>query len=87
MTTTPEEPHIEKSPLSQRLKRNGVSVAIEIHGDGEGRWILEVVDEENASHVWDDRFPSDREAFVEALRALDEEPQEFAAGDGRSSTH
>lgn len=87
MPTTPEEPHIEESPLSQRLTRNGVSVSVEIYGDGEGQWILEVVDEENASHVWDDRFPSDHEAFVEALRALDEEPLEFAARDGSSSTH
>ena len=87
MTTTPEEPHIEMSPLSQRLTRNGVTVAIEIYGDGEGQWILEVVDEENTSHVWDDRFPSDHEAFIEAIRALDEDPQEFAARDGGSSTH
>lgn len=87
MTTTPEEPHIVESPLSQRLTRNGVSVAVQIYEDGEGQWILELVDEENTSHVWDDHFPSDHEAFTEALRALDEEPLEFAARDGGSSTH
>lgn len=87
MTTTPEEPQIEESPLSQKLTRNGVSVTIEIYGDGEGQWILEVVDEENTSHVWDDRFLTDHEALVEALRALDEEPLEFAARDDKPSTH
>jgi hypothetical protein len=88
MSTEPEEESkVVESPLSQRLTRNGVTVAVEIYGDGEGEWILEVVDEESCSHVWDDRFPSDRDAFVEALRALDEEPLEFAARDGRSTTH
>ncbi len=87
MSTNPDEPEIIKSPLSQKLARNGVSVSVEIYGDGEGKWILEVVDEINTSHVWDDRFSSDQAALVEAHRALDEEPLEFAAPDGRSPAH
>jgi len=80
--STAEEPEFIKSDLSRPLTRNGVSVNVEIYGDGEGRWILEVVDEENASHVWEHRFASDGEAFAEALRALDEEPLEFAVQQG-----
>ena len=55
---------------------------VQIYGDFKGAWILEVVDAENASHVWDDHFATDQEALAEALRALDEEPLEFM---GRSA--
>jgi hypothetical protein len=42
-----------ESPLSQQLTRNGVTVRVDIYADREGKRILEVVDQENASHVWD----------------------------------
>ncbi len=69
-----------ESPLSQSVTRNGVTVQVEIYGDGEGRWILEVVDTDRASHVWDERFETDQQALEAALRALDEEPLTFAGG-------
>lgn len=42
-----------------------------------GSRILEIVDAENASHVWAEHFETDRQALDEALRALDETPLEF----------
>ncbi len=71
------EPEIVVSALSQSVTRHGVSVRVEIYGALEGGWILEVVDAQNASHVWDVRFETDQQAWAEALRALDEEPLEF----------
>ena len=72
-----EEPDFIESPLSQTVTRNGVEVRVEIYGDSKGAWILEVVDAENTSHVWDEHFETDQLALTEALRALDEEPLEF----------
>jgi hypothetical protein len=71
------EPDFIESPLSQRVTRNGLEVRIEIYGDSQGRWILEVVDAEDASHVWDEHFETDQQALAEALQALDDEPLEF----------
>jgi hypothetical protein len=71
------EPDFIESPLSQSVTRNGVTVRVEIYGDSQGGWILEIVDAENASHVWDEHFETDQLALTEALRALDEEPLEF----------
>jgi hypothetical protein len=71
------EPDFIESPLSQSLTRNGVEVRVEIYGNSQGGWILEVVDAENTSHVWDEHFETDQQALAEALRALDEEPLEF----------
>ncbi|MFM0514919.1 hypothetical protein [Paraburkholderia sp. RL17-373-BIF-A] len=59
------------SPLSQRLARDGMAVEIKIHDDGEGSWLLEIVDEFGNSTVWDEAFPTDRAALVEALNTID----------------
>ena len=71
------EPVVVESPLSQRLTRKGVSIQVDIYDDGEGKWILEVVDVTQTSHVWDEHFETDQEALAEAIRALEEEPMEF----------
>jgi hypothetical protein len=72
-----EEPDFIESPLSQSVTRNGVTVRVDIYGDSNDRWILEIVDAENTSHVWDEHFETDQQALDEALRALDEESLEF----------
>ena len=72
-----DDPRVPASPLSQTLTRNGVTVRVEIYGDFEGRWILEIVDAQNNSHVWDEHFETEQQALDEALRALDEEPLAF----------
>jgi hypothetical protein len=76
------ELYFMNSPLSQTVTRNGVTVDVEIYGDGHGGWILEIVDAENASHVWDEPFETEQQALTEALRALDEAPLEFLGRTG-----
>ena len=72
-----EEPDFIESPFSQRVTRNGVTVQVDIYGDSDNRWILEIVEAENNSHVWDEHFETDQQALAQALRALGEEPLEF----------
>jgi uncharacterized protein len=59
------------SPLSQSVTREGNTVQIEIYEDGEGGWLLEVVDEYGNSTVWDDPFQSDKDALDEVIRTID----------------
>ena len=69
-----DEYEIENSPLCRNETRDGHTVDIEIYrGANEDGWILEVVDEEGASTVWDERFPTDQEALEEALKTIEEE--------------
>lgn len=82
MAADDDEPDFIESPLSQHVTRNGVTVRVDIYADSDHRWILEIVDAENTSHVWDEHFETDQQALDEALRALEEEPLEFL---GRSS--
>lgn len=60
-------------PLSQRMEINGEEIDVQIYKDGEGGWLLEVVDEFNNSTVWDDPFPSDQEAIKELQTAIQED--------------
>lgn len=61
------------SPLSQTLTRDGMSVEVQIYDDGNGAWLLEVVDQYGNSTVWDLPFPSDTEALEEVLKTIEEE--------------
>ena len=53
-----------------------MTVEIHIYKGRGSDWILEVVDAARNSHVWDEQFQTDQQAFDEAMRALDEEPLE-----------
>jgi hypothetical protein len=61
------------SPLCQSITQNGITVQIDIYENGEGGWVLEVVDHFNASTIWDDAFPTDVAALNEAIRTIDDE--------------
>lgn len=75
-----DEPLSMNSLLSCQLSRHGVVVQVEIYNDGVGKWILEVVDQANTSHVWDDHFETEQGAFAAAERALRDESMEFMGG-------
>lgn len=68
-----EEYEIEMSPLSQRMRIDGKEIDVQIYVDGEGGWLLEVVDEFNNSTVWNDSFPSDQEAMKELQKTIQED--------------
>ena len=64
----------------QSLSRNDKMVRVEIYSSGKNDWILEVVDENNNSTVWDDPFATDDEAYQEFQRTLAEEGIESMIG-------
>jgi hypothetical protein len=61
---------LEFSPLCQSISSGGKSVQVHIYGDGEGKWILEVVDEFGNSTVWNDLFDTDSAALTEVKKAI-----------------
>lgn len=63
----------KESELSQAYSEGDVTVQIDIYEDGEGGWLLEIVDEHNNSTVWEDSFETEQAALDEALEALREE--------------
>ena len=65
------DPEIVMSPLCREIVQDGTKVQVDIYrGEDESGWILEVIDEENASTVWDDPFDTDREALEEVMEVI-----------------
>ena len=64
----------------QSLSINNKTVRVEIYSSGKNDWILEVVDENNNSTVWDDLFSTDDEAYEEFQRTLAAEGIESMIG-------
>lgn len=82
-----EEYEVKMSLLSQRMQIDGKEIDVQIYQDGEGGWLLEVVDEFNNSTVWDDPFPSDQEAMKEVQRAIQEDGVDSLIGPPPSISH
>lgn len=68
------EPYIVNSRLSRSVRVDGIDFRIQIYRlEGDAQWVLEVVDKDGTSTVWDDQFDSDQVALEEALMAIREE--------------
>jgi hypothetical protein len=68
-----DDPEVKISPLCQDISSGGKTVTVEIYEDGQGGWLLEVVDEHGNSTVWDDSFPTDASALAEVKKTILEE--------------
>ena len=64
------EPTPKESSLSRIVERNRWTVNVEIYDDGQGGWILGIVDGRGNSTIWTDSFATDRAALDEAIRAI-----------------
>ena len=65
-----DEYEIKMSPLCQEISSGGKTVQIDIYEDGEGGWLLEVIDEYGNSTVWNDPFKTDSTALIEAKKTI-----------------
>jgi uncharacterized protein len=61
------------SPLSGPYSEGGLSVDVQIYRSESSKWVLEVVDNEGTSTVWDDEFETDEAAKSEFNRCIAEE--------------
>jgi hypothetical protein len=62
-----------ESEISKEIEKDGLKVKIEVYKADEGGWILEIEDEQWNSTVWDEIFPSAKEALDAGIRAIEEE--------------
>ena len=68
------DPEIIMSPLCREINGDGTRIQVDIYrGEDEASWILEVVDEENASTVWNDPFDTDQEAFDAVMEVIEQD--------------
>ena len=68
------DPEIVMSPLSREITGDGTKVQVDIYrGENESGWILEVIDKENTSTVWDEPFDSDQEALDAVIYIIEQD--------------
>jgi hypothetical protein len=68
-----EEQQVIQSKHTQNYSVDGKAVEIDIYRTEDSGWILEIVDENNNSTLWEDEFEKEDDALAEALDALKEE--------------
>lgn len=73
-----------ESEITKEIEKDGFKVTIEVYKGDEGGWILEIVDEEWNSTVWDDLFPSAKEALDAGIKAIEEEGIQAFIGDSKA---
>jgi hypothetical protein len=64
---------VESSPLCRSVTHDGITVRVAIYRQEDDGWVLEVVNQEDTSIVWDDLFSTDTEAFAEFNKTLETE--------------
>lgn len=68
------DPVIIMSPLCREISGDGTKIQVDIYrGEDDSGWILEVIDEENASTIWDDPFDTDQEALDAVMEVIEKD--------------
>jgi len=66
------DPDIIMSPLCREIIKDGARIQVDIYRcEDETRWILEVIDEEDASTIWDEPFDTDQEALDTVIKVIE----------------
>ena len=66
------DPEIVMSPLCREIIKDGTRIQVDIYrGENETGWILEVIDEEDASTIWDEPFDTDQEALDTVIKVIE----------------
>jgi hypothetical protein len=66
-----DETKVITSPLSRKITRDGVTIDVQIYrGEADAVWILEVIDREGASTVWEDTFQTEQDALNEVFQTI-----------------
>lgn len=68
------EPNVITSPLSREITGEGISVKVEIYRlEGTADWVLELIDADWNSMVWEETFPTDQDAWDYLQAAIERE--------------
>jgi hypothetical protein len=67
--------------ISKEIEKNGLKVKIEVCKGDNDDWILEIVDEQWHSTVWDEVFSNAEEALKAGISAIEKEGIKAFIGD------
>jgi hypothetical protein len=88
MSKLDDEFTLIESKLSGFITQDDMTIEVCIYrGNAERTWLLEVVDEEGTSIVWDDRFETDQAALDEVKRTIETEGMASFLSDPDETQH
>jgi hypothetical protein len=88
MSKSDDEFTLIESKLSGFITQDGITIEVCIYrGDAERTWLLEVVDEEGTSIVWDDRFATEQDAMDQVKRTIETEGMASFLSDSDETKH
>ena len=70
-----------ESEISKEIEKNGLKVKIEVYTDDNDDWMLEIVDEQWNSTIWDEVFSNAEEALEAGISAIEKEGIKAFIGD------
>ena len=70
-----------ESNLKREIEQDGFKITMVVYKADEGGWILEIVDEGWNSTLWDDLFPTAKDALEEGIKAIEEDGIQSFIGD------
>lgn len=65
------------SSLCRTVTKDGWNLEIFIYADGQGQWLLELVNDADVSTCWTEPFETEQDALDEALKAIEEYSIEY----------
>ena len=69
-----DDPNLVYSSHGADIDIDGYRFEVQIfRAEHDAEWLLEVIDEVGTSHIWDETFEDDEEAFKVALQTIEEE--------------
>jgi len=60
------------SELCRTVTKDGWELEIFIFEDGEGKWLLKIVDDSDTANCWTESFDTEQQALDEALKTIEE---------------
>ena len=88
MSKSGDEFTLIESKLSGLITQDDITIEVSIYlGDAEKTWLLEVVNQEVSSIVWDDRFDAHQAALDEVKRTIETEGMTSFLSDPDETQH
>ena len=70
-----------ESDITKEIEKDGLKVTIEVYQSAVDGWILEIVDDGWNSTLWDNLFPTAKEALDAGLKAIEKKGIQAFIGD------
>ena len=70
-----------ESDITKEIEKDGLKVTIEVYQSAVDGWILEIVDDGWNSTLWDDLFPTAKEALDAGMKAIEKKGIQAFIGD------